>query len=108
VKPAKSADAVALVGASAYDGIPVEIEGQQSIFIIPGEERRLVLQAGSTLGRWKLQGQPGRIYELSRSTNLSQWMPVQQVPADDAGLVEFTDDRMDSETSGYFRARELP
>jgi hypothetical protein len=33
---------------------------------------------------------------------------VQQVPADDAGLVEFTDDRMDSETSGYFRARELP
>jgi hypothetical protein len=108
VKAAKPVDFVGLEGASAYDGIPVAIEGQQSIFILPGEERRLVLQQGATLGRWTLRGQPGRIYELSRSTNLSQWLPVQQVPADSTGTVEFTDDRALTETSGYFMARELP
>jgi hypothetical protein len=68
----------------------------------------LVLQQGTTLGRWTLRGQPGRIYELNRSTNLSQWLPVQQVPADSTGTVEFTDDRAFTETSGYFMARELP
>ena len=108
IKGAKPVDFVGLEGASAYDGIPVAIEGQQSIFILPGEERRLVLQQGAVLGRWTLRGQPGRIYELNRSTNLSEWLPVQQVSADSAGTVEFTDDRALTETSGYFMARELP
>ena len=108
IKSAKPVDFVGLEGASAYDGIPVAIEGQQSIFILPGEERRLVLQRGAALGSWTLRGQPGRIYELSRSTNLFEWLPVQQVPADSTGTVEFTDDRALTETSGYFMARELP
>jgi hypothetical protein len=108
IKAAKPVDFVGLEGASAYDGIPVAIEGQQSIFILPGEERRLVLQQGTTLGRWTLRGQPGKVYELNRSTNLAQWLPVQQVPADSTGTVEFTDDRALTETSGYFMARELP
>lgn len=108
IKGAKPVDSIGLLGASAYDGIPVPIEGQQAIVILPGEARTLVLQAGASLGRWKLRGQPGRIYELSRSTNLSQWLPIQQVPADSTGAVEFTDDRALTETSGYFMARELP
>lgn len=108
IKPTKPVQAVDLAGASAYDGIPVAIEGQQAIVILPGEGRSLVLQSAGPLGRWKLRGVPGKVYELNRSTNLSQWSAVQQVVADGAGMVEFTDERVLTETSGYFMAREMP
>jgi hypothetical protein len=84
------------------------MDGQEAIVILPGEERSLVLQSSGSLGRWKLRGVPGKTYELNRSTNLSQWLPVQRVVADGTGTAEFTDERVLTDTSGYFMAREMP
>jgi hypothetical protein len=109
IKPLASTRAqIQLVGASAYDGIPVTLEGQASVEILTPIVPSIVLRVGRELGKWNLQGNPGRTYELRRSTNLSKWSAVQRVTANADGLVEFTDDRALVDTTGYFTAQEVP
>lgn len=112
MRPTKQADSVRssiqLVGASAYDGIPVALEGQSSFEILTPLVSSISLQAGKDLSKWTLRGNPGKTYELRRSTNLSEWSAVQRKTAGADGSVEFTDDRALIDTTGYFTAQEVP
>jgi internalin A len=70
----------------------------------------LATGSGSTPTRLKLHGEPGGLYELQVSTNLSNWMPLARVVMDQGygGFAADVDDTSARAGAAFYRARQLP